>query len=113
MMDGWSVAPDQVVGVLAAVDREGEPLEAMVIAASDLLARKADLVAGGRSVLSDAWSDFLDLRSLIPGKAIDVIASSAQAIVEGTTAIAAGDDEMAAEWQAKNSQSFVDGWGSM
>jgi hypothetical protein len=113
MTDGWAVAPDQVAGVLAAVDREGEPLAGAVKVSEELLARKADLSAGGRTVLSDAWADFMDLRMLVPGKVIELVMSSAQAIVDGTAAIAAGDEAMAAEWQSQNSKYFVDGWDAL
>jgi hypothetical protein len=113
MTDGWAVAPDQVAGVLAAIDREGEPLAGAVTVSEELLARKADLSAGGRSVLSDAWADFMDLRMLVPGKVIELVMSSSQAIVEGTVAIAAGDEAMAAEWQSQNSKYFVDGWDAL
>lgn len=106
MVDGWSVAPDQVAGVLAAVERAGEPLAGAVSVSGELLARKSDLVAGGRTVLSDAWSAFLDLRVLIPGKVIEVITSSAQAVVTGAAIIAAGDEEMAAQWRTRNALLF-------
>lgn len=106
MTDGWAVAPDQVAGVLAAVDREGEPLAGAVTVSEELLARKADLSAGGRSVLSDAWADFMDLRVLMPGKVIEVVTSSAQGVVEGAAVIAAADEEAAAQWRAQHSMLF-------
>ncbi|MFK0402153.1 hypothetical protein ACIQTT_07470 [Microbacterium sp. NPDC090225] len=100
--DGWSVSPEQVSVVLQNVDVAGEPLGQAVKDAQALAERRSDLIVTGRTTLAEAWDDFLDVRALVPGKAITAVSNAAAAVVEGVLAITAGDDAMAASWRSEN-----------
>ncbi|MFJ2370844.1 DUF6507 family protein [Microbacterium sp. NPDC087665] len=109
-VDGWTVAPEQVATVLREVDIAGEPLGAAVKTAQALAERRTDLMASGRAEIAAAWDDFLEVRALMPGMLIDVVASSARGVVEGVTAIVAGDEAMAADWRSTHPELFEFGW---
>jgi hypothetical protein len=109
-VDGWTVSPEQVSTVLQQVDIAGEPLGTAVKTAQGLVDRRTDLMASGRSVIADAWDDFLEVRALVPGMLIDVIASSVAGIVEGVNVIVAGDETMAQDWRSGHPELFDLGW---
>lgn len=111
-VDGWTVEPEQVATVLREVDIAGEPLGAAVKTAQALAERRTDLMASGRAEIAAAWDDFLEVRALMPGMLIDVVASSARGVVDGVTAIVAGDEAMAGEWRSSHPDLFVSALGN-
>lgn len=104
--DGWSVSPEQVSVVLQNVDVAGEPLGQAVKDAQALAERRSDLIVTGRTTLAEAWDDFLEVRALVPGKAITAVSNAAAAVVEGVLAITAGDEVMAQVWRAGHPELF-------
>ena len=100
--DGWSVSPEQVSVVLQNVDVAGEPLGQAVKDAQTLAERRSDLIVTGRAALAEAWDDFLEVRALVPGKAITAVSNAAAAVVEGVLAITAGDEVMAETWRSEH-----------
>ncbi|MFF7291460.1 DUF6507 family protein [Microbacterium sp. NPDC008134] len=104
--DGWSVSPEQVSVVLQNVDVAGEPLGQDVKTAQTLAERRTDLMASGRAEIANAWDEFLEARSLVPGMLIDAVTSAAASVIEGTLAIVAGDEAMAQEWRGSHPELF-------
>lgn len=95
-MDGWDVDPDGVLGVLAGLDQLGSSFESARTEATALRSDgAAALCADGRTVVSDAWAQLMDLRALVPGKLMFVLSRSAAAVGEATVEVVLGDDEMA------------------
>lgn len=108
-MDKWSVDTAGVLAVLAGVDSVGAEFESANTKIVEAAESGELLSVDGRATLSDAWSVFLDLRSLVPGKVMHVVASAAASLSEATTAVVAGDDQMAADSDA--AQRAAEEWG--
>lgn len=110
-MTSWSVDPDGVLGVLAGLDADGPALENAVRAVDDMwLDGDAAMRADGRSVLANAWGDFLSQRRFVPGELIRVVTGAAAAVGAATVAVVVGDDEMAGDTRAAAVHA-LDAWG--
>jgi hypothetical protein len=95
-MSGWRVDPDRVIGVLADIDDDGADLAQAGTDVQNLAWEGgAGLKADGRTTVANAWTAFLEDRSLVPGKLTHVLSSAAAAVTEATVSVVSGDEEMA------------------
>jgi hypothetical protein len=109
-MSQWRVDPDGVLGVLAGIDDLGPDFESAQNGISEAASAASTLSVDGRTVLSSAWAAFMESRSLVPGKIMHEVSAAASGVGAATTAIIAGDEEMAADTQAAQSRA-EDAWG--
>lgn len=109
-MSQWRVDPDGVLGVLAGIDDLGPDFESAHNGISEAASAASTLSVDGRTVLSSAWETFMESRSLVPGKIMHEVGAAASGVGAATTAIIAGDEEMAADTQAAQSRA-EDAWG--
>lgn len=110
-MSDWRVDPDRVIGVLAGIDDDGIALTQAVTDVQSLAWEGgAGLKADGRTTVANAWNTFLDDRMLVPGKLIHVLSAAAVAVTSATTAVVAGDEQMAGD--ARNAEALaLERWG--
>ncbi|KTR94348.1 hypothetical protein NS220_09390 [Microbacterium testaceum] len=106
----YRVDPDRVIGVLASVDDAGAGIADAISGIDALALEGGSLSVDGRRTLSAAWGDFLEERRLVPGKLAHIVASSATAVTEATTAVVAGDVEMSVTAGEAESRA-LDDWG--
>ncbi|MFJ2367747.1 DUF6507 family protein [Microbacterium sp. NPDC087665] len=109
-MTHWRVDPDGVLGVLAGIDDLGPDFESVQTGISEAAMAASTLSVDGRTALSSAWEAFMEMRSLVPGKIMHSVRVAASGVGSATTAIVAGDEEMAADTQAAQSRA-EDAWG--
>jgi len=106
----YRVDPDRVIGVLASVDDAGAGI-ADAITDIDALALEGDsLSVDGRRALLAAWGEFLEERRFVPGKLAHIVAASATAVTDATTAVVTGDVEMSVTAGEAESRA-LDDWG--
>lgn len=110
-MSEYRVDADGVLGILAGLDDLGDEFEK---AARDIDEVADDgataLAVDDRTVMSRAWTAFMDERRSVPGKIIHTINVSSQAVSEATLAIVAGDEQMATDTEAAQDHA-EDAWG--
>ncbi|MDI9890392.1 hypothetical protein [Microbacterium sp. IEGM 1404] len=106
----YRVDPDRVIGVLAGVDDAGAGIARAIDETETLALEGLNLVVDGRRTLASAWSDFLDERRYVPGKLANIVAASASAVSEATTAVVTGDVDMSFTTAEAESRA-VDEWG--
>lgn len=110
-MSEYRVDPDGVLGILAGLDDLGDEFEKSVRDVEEVADDGATALAiDDRTVMSRAWTAFMDERRSVPGKIIHTINVSSQAVTEATLTIVAGDEQVAHDTTRAQSES-QNPWG--
>lgn len=110
-MSEYRVDADGVLGILAGLDDLGDEFEKAVRDIDEVADDGTTALAiDDRTVMSRAWTAFMDERRSVPGKVIHTINVSSQAVSEATLAIVAGDEQMATDTEAAQEHA-EDAWG--
>lgn len=110
-MSEYRVDADGVLGILAGLDDLGDEFEKAVRDIDEVADDGTTALAiDDRTVMSRAWTAFMDERRSVPGKVIHTINVSSQAVSDATLAIVAGDEQMATDTEAAQEHA-EDAWG--
>ncbi|MFJ2368107.1 hypothetical protein [Microbacterium sp. NPDC087665] len=110
-MSEYRVDADGVLGILAGLDDLGGEFEKAVRDIDEVADDGTTALAiDDRTVMSRAWTAFMDERRSVPGKVIHTINVSSHAVSEATLAIVAGDEQIATDTEAAQDHA-EDAWG--